>query len=113
MESTSRLRFWYQYIRQNIDIEGDIFEFGVYKGASLIAVALILKELGSEKKIYGFDSFNGFPSYSPLDALDCFDKYKGTIFSEEFLEERECFLKLKKITTGIEKFDPISIASNE
>ncbi|MDC3267197.1 methyltransferase, partial [Gammaproteobacteria bacterium] len=46
-EANGRLRFWYEHIRQNPDIEGDIFEFGVYRGASLIAAALILKEMNS------------------------------------------------------------------
>ena len=31
-ESNSRLRFWYEHIRQNPELEGDIFEFGVYRG---------------------------------------------------------------------------------
>lgn len=33
----------------------------MYRGASLITTALLLKSLGSEKKVYGFDSFTGFP----------------------------------------------------
>ena len=51
-ESNSGLRFWYEYIRQNPDVEGDIFEFGVYKGCSLIAAALILKEIKSNKSFW-------------------------------------------------------------
>lgn len=51
-----------KFIRENHkNIPGDIVEAGVYKGASLIAVGMLLKELGSDKKVYGFDSFSGFP----------------------------------------------------
>lgn len=112
INTNSRLRFWYEDIRKNADREGDIFEFGVYRGASLIAVALILKEIGSDKIVYGFDSFDGFPSYSSFDDLACFEKYRGTTFSEEFLNERQRFLQLKRELTGISDFDPVSIASS-
>lgn len=112
-DSKSRLRFWYQHIRNNIsEIKGDIFEFGVYKGSSLVAVALLLKELNSDKKVYGFDSFSGFPSFSKYDELENFYTYKNSIFSEEFIREYEKFIEVKKITTGINKFDPISIATS-
>lgn len=53
---------------------GDIVEAGVYKGSSLLAIALYLKELGSEKKVYGFDSFAGFPPvHHPNDDVVRFD----------------------------------------
>ena len=52
-------------IRENhTEILGDIVEAGVYRGNSLIAIGMLLKELGSSKKIYGFDSFSGFPTNS-------------------------------------------------
>ena len=40
-------------------IEGDIAEFGVYNGKTLLATALFLKKINSKKKLYGFDSFEG------------------------------------------------------
>ena len=65
--SQGRLRFLYSYIRENHrDYEGDIFKFGVFRGASLIAIAMLLKQLGSDKKIYGFDSFSGFPRFDQV-----------------------------------------------
>ena len=71
--SQSRLRFLYRHIRENHkDYTGDIFEFGVFKGASTIAMAMLLKQLGSDKKIYGFDSFSGFPAFNEKDSLSNF-----------------------------------------
>lgn len=40
---------------------GDIVEAGVFQGHTLLATALLLRELGSDKKVVGFDSFTGFP----------------------------------------------------
>ena len=69
--SKSRLRFWFKHIKDNaLNDDGDVFEFGVFKGSSLIAAAMILKEMGSKKKIFGFDSFEGFPSFSEKDELE-------------------------------------------
>ena len=55
-------------------IDGDICEIGVYRGGSIIATALLLKELGSDKKVFGFDSFSGFPSYHENDDVSEFKK---------------------------------------
>jgi hypothetical protein len=38
-------------------------------------MALMLKEIGSSKKVYGFDSFEGFPPvYHPNDDLRMFQE---------------------------------------
>jgi len=43
--SSSRLRFWFEHCKKNIDkLDGDIFEFGVFRGASLLSIALLLKK---------------------------------------------------------------------
>ena len=108
--SKSRLRFWYEHIRKNCHDVGDILEFGVYRGSSALAVALILKQLGSNKKIYAFDSFEGFPSYSKFDDLENFKNRK--YFSENLFREHLKFKELKKIQTGISSFDTDSIATS-
>lgn len=71
-----KLDYLIKFIRENdAKFEGDIFEVGVFKGASLIALAMILKEIGSNKKVYGFDSFSGFPPiYHDKDDLSEFDR---------------------------------------
>ncbi len=112
-ETNSRLRFWFNHIRQNaLKDDGNIFEFGVYQGASLIAVALILRELGSKKKVYGFDSFEGFPGYSQYEGSENFYKYKGKYFDEEHNNKHESFLKAKEKVTGINKFSAATFSTD-
>lgn len=56
------LRHYFDFVRVNHEhLKGDIVESGVYQGKSLIAMAMMLSELGSSKIVYGFDSFAGFP----------------------------------------------------
>lgn len=76
-DTTSRLRGMYDFIRENHNsLPGDILEFGTFNGSTLLAIGLLLKSLGSKKKVYGFDSFSGFPSYSKEDSLEMFDNYQ-------------------------------------
>lgn len=67
---------YFHFVRENHGrIEGDLFEAGVFRGKSLIAMGMMLKELGSDKKVYGFDSFSGFPpAYDPNDDFSNFDE---------------------------------------
>ena len=71
--SKSAYRFWFNDFRKNyLKRTGDIYEFGVYRGGSLLAIALLSKRLGSKKHIWGFDSFEGFPRFSEQDHLKNF-----------------------------------------
>lgn len=69
------LRFYFEFVKSNhLLLEGDIVESGVYQGRSLLGMALMLKELGSSKKVYGYDSFSGFPPvYHENDKFERFD----------------------------------------
>ena len=60
---------------------------GVFQGKALLGMALLLKKLGSNKKIYGFDTFSGFPPvYTPWDELSYFDEQlKQGIITEKAL----------------------------
>ena len=45
----------------NEKINGDIIECGVWRGGACIYAKAVLNELGSQKKVFVADSFNGFP----------------------------------------------------
>tara|TARA_B100001093_G_scaffold512788_1_gene583300 strand:+ start:124 stop:879 length:756 start_codon:yes stop_codon:yes gene_type:complete len=71
---SGKLSNYYQFIRDNHQsIPGDICEVGVFRGSSLLATAMLLQELGSDKIVWGFDSFEGFPQYHENDKLEKFD----------------------------------------
>jgi O-methyltransferase len=42
------------------DLEGHIAECGVFQGGSAVAMGLYLRQQRIEKRVYGFDSFEGF-----------------------------------------------------
>jgi len=100
-----KLKPYYDYIRENHRIlDGDICEVGVYRGNSILATAMLLKELKSDKTIWGYDSFEGFPSYHSNDALKNFGILfkKGKITKEHFEDYKlnrtyKAFVKQTKI----------------
>lgn len=85
--NASTLNVYYDFLRdQHDNLAGDVVEFGVYRGSSLISTALLLKAFGSEKKVYGFDSFTGFPSYHANDDKARFAELcaQGAITKEHY-----------------------------
>jgi hypothetical protein len=63
----------YELFRMSQDIQGDIVECGVFKGASLIRLIHYREIFGltKEKKVLGFDTFGEFPdsTYAPDNEL--------------------------------------------
>ena len=92
--SKSRLRHWFYHLNKNHEkLDGDIFEFGVYQGGGAIAMALLLKKLGSDKHIYAFDSFSGFPEYHTNDDLDMFEK-RSDIFDKQHIQKAKLCMEI-------------------
>jgi O-methyltransferase len=52
------------------EVPGDVVECGVYRGSSLGTLGLFVKELGLPKRVWGLDSFQGFPSATVQDLID-------------------------------------------
>lgn len=85
-----QLSYYFNFIKNNYHrLDGDIVEAGVYQGKSLLATALLLKELGSNKKVIGFDTFSGFPAiYNSNDNIKIFRNLynKKKISKDHFLK---------------------------
>ena len=55
------------YVVQN-KIEGAFIECGVWRGGSVMAMALALKDMGEVREIYLYDTFSGMVAPSPADG---------------------------------------------
>jgi len=74
----------YELYKSIVDLPGDIFELGVYKGCSLVRLATFrnLLENDFSRKIVGFDAFGKFPVEqltlgSDKDFIEDFEKNGG------------------------------------
>jgi hypothetical protein len=95
---SGKLEGYFDFIRKNHNkLDGDICEVGVYRGFSILATALLLKELGSDKKVWGFDSFTGFPSYHSNDDLKKFvNLYDEGAITEQHFKDTQLNIQLKE-----------------
>ena len=107
---SGKLDGYFNYIKKQHDrIEGDICEIGVYKGHSLISTALMLKEIGSNKKVWGFDSFLGFPFYHANDDLSKFKElHANGVISDEHIHDFRLNIEFKEYIRTLDSKDRIS-----
>ena len=106
------LECYFDFIKKNHNnFEGDIVEAGVFQGKSLISTALLLKKLKSNKKVYGYDTWSGYPPiYHKYDETDYWEiLFKKDKISREHFEKT---LRLKKYRQLTEKLTENINASN-
>jgi len=71
------------------NIPGDYAEFGTWRGGSLYLVASIWAELGQDRQLYGFDSFEGLPE--PDLQRDGHELYAGMFGDNDYEDTRRFF----------------------
>lgn len=86
----------YELFKKTIDLPGHYLDFGVYFGKSYFSwhkFVEVLTPAATHKKVFGFDTFTGFPSLSAEDGASdqAIQKQPGGLSSESFLAE---FLEL-------------------
>lgn len=53
----------YQCLRcaHRLGLRGVVAEFGMFKGGTTMLISRFIEEMGADWKVFGFDTFNGFP----------------------------------------------------
>lgn len=104
---------YYRFLTENHDrVAGDVAEVGVFRGSSLLATALLLRELGSDKIVWGFDSFSGFPSYAEQDQLPVFERlHQAGQITAEHLAKVQRNIELRQVP-GPKVIDVTNISSS-
>lgn len=115
-EAPGKFRAYYEWLQRDlVRVEGDVLEAGVYRGVSLLATALLLKRMGSDRRVYGFDTFSGFPPvYHPNDAFEAFDRLRdeGRITAEHHAAHRR-LLEYRRLLDGPDsEVTPASISGS-
>jgi len=68
--SRKKMQNLLQLLDSAVVFEGSVIECGVFRGGSLVKIGARLRESGSDKKIYGVDTFEGHPFQSEEDVPD-------------------------------------------
>jgi len=109
-----KLSKYFKYLESILDKSGDIFEAGVFRGSTLLSVALFLKEKGSNKKVYGYDSFKGFPPIeNDNDNLDRFvDLLESKRITNEHFNKVQSSIRIRELIRN-DNIDLHSISTSE
>ena len=88
----TRLLARYEIFKHILHVKGSIVECGVYRGGGLMSWAnfsTILEPNNLTRRIYGFDSFAGFPQVSAEDATTARTTKPGELAADCFGEMQE------------------------
>lgn len=84
-----RFLAFYEIFKHILPVKGSIVECGVYKGFSLMAwakLSTILEPENLTRRIYGFDTFEGFPSVQSKDQNSFEERQTGEFASKTYQE---------------------------
>lgn len=79
----------YEIFKLVLPIKGSVVECGLYKGFGLMSWAKLSTMLEPEnltRRIYGFDTFAGFPSVSSKDDNPLAEHQKGSLYADSYEE---------------------------
>ena len=107
---------YFEFIKKNHKkIKGDLIEAGVFTGKSLLATAIYLKKIGSRKKIYAFDTWEGFPKeykQHPKDKHRSWQKlYNEKLISKQQYKKVKLNLRYIKFIKN-KKIDSFNISTS-
>jgi hypothetical protein len=85
----TRLLALYELFKKILPVKGSIVECGVYRGFSLMAwanMSAVLEPTNLTRRIYGFDTFEGFPGASEKDLNRMMQTQSGQLYSNSYEE---------------------------
>ena len=91
-QDATRFLSCFELFKNVLDVKGSIIECGVYRGFTLMSWSLfsaILEPVNLTRRIYGFDTFEGFPSVSEKDKTRLRDVNPEELASDSYDELSE------------------------
>jgi hypothetical protein len=88
----TRLLSLYEIFKRILPVKGSIVECGVYRGFGLMAwanMSAVLEPTNLTRRIYGFDTFEGFPKVSSKDQNELLDVEAGQLYADSYEELAE------------------------
>lgn len=111
-QSLAIFLYKYELFKKILDVQGSILEFGVFRGGGAFTFAQlssILEPYNYQRRIVGFDTFEGFPSVTGKDAVEGSgsgpkkgDFFVSKGFESELLENAALFDK-NRFLSHVEK----------
>lgn len=92
-QTLTRFLAHYDIFKKILNVKGSVIECGVYSGGGLMTwakISSILEPINLTRKIYGFDTFKGYPNISKKDSTFYVNSHKvGDMGSDSYDELKE------------------------
>lgn len=91
-QKLTRLLALYEIFKKVLPVKGSIVECGVYRGFGLMSwanMSAVLEPANLTRRIYGFDTFEGFPEVGEKDLNPVMKPERGQLYSDSYEELRE------------------------
>jgi hypothetical protein len=89
-QNLTRFIALYEIFKQVVDVKGSIVECGVFRGFGTMTwakLSAILEPVNLTRRIYGFDSFSGFPDVAEIDNVGVASNVKpGDLYADSYDE---------------------------
>ena len=106
----------YEIFKKILDVPGSIIECGVLFGGGLMTFAqlsAIFEHVNFERQIIGFDTFSGFPNFSPIDKKHAGKlATKGAYGIDSFNDLKEC-IKLYDSNRFLEHLPKVQLVKGD
>lgn len=95
----NRLQFLTSLLQKQLyeKLKGNVIEIGVFRGGSMVELSLKLKELNSNKKLFGVDTFEGHPYSTQKDVCEDgkIHHQKGRYADNDYNRVKKAIIKQK------------------
>lgn len=91
-QNLTRLLALYELFKKVLPVKGSMVECGVHRGFGLMTwanMSALLEPANLTRRIYGFDSFEGFPAVAEKDKTLLGDVKKGDLYADSYEELME------------------------
>lgn len=115
-KNLARILFFDFLFRQIIDVQGVIMEFGIRWGQNLglfSAMRGIYDPFNRQRKIIGFDTFQGFPSISPEDGTSDMMKPNNLAVADGYAEYLSQILKAHESLNPLSHLDKFKLCAGD
>lgn len=100
-QNLTRFLALYEIFKQVLSVKGSIIECGVHQGFGLMTwakLSAILEPVNLTRRIYGFDTFEGFPGVSAQDVAEASRHVKAGDLAADTYEELQALAEIHDST---------------
>lgn len=116
-QEVTRFLVRHELFKKILHIKGSVIECGVFAGNGLMSwaqLAVILEPIGFFRRIYGFDTFEGFPNVSNKDLMsfEALDWKKGDLKCDSYEDLLRC-IELFDMNRFLSQFPKVSLVRGD